>query len=282
MSNIQCYNCNKFGHYSTNCKLPPTRFSFRAGRGRGRGRYRSFGYNRQFQPMTNFQNEFIQSLMEERYKKEEQEREEKMKKEFGELIKGEIDSLKKNLNISESQPEAAVTPTNEVLIEMMKMQTKLLNKMVDNRKGKRERSRKKRKIKPIKIQVESGDEGSNDESDNLDDDESGLDNKHDDDSDYFEEKPTHDELLDVKIPVYVNTETLAKKGEGYKEFVAKIIKKFNYHWGIGQKNSIKDEVLKQLCTERGISLRMNGKMVNKKMKVKLLAQHSVDVALKKM
>jgi len=123
MSNIQCYNCNKFGHYSKNCKLPPTRFSFRAGRGRGRGRYRSFGYNRQFQPMTNFQNEFIQSLMEERYKKEEQEREEKMKKEFGELIKGEIDSLKKNLNISESQPEAAVTPTNEVLIEMMKMQT---------------------------------------------------------------------------------------------------------------------------------------------------------------
>lgn len=282
LGDIKCFNCNRFGHYANECKQKRSpRFPF------GRGRNRNLGYARSsaggFQDYDE-RNEFIQMLMEKEKKKTLEEKEEKLKKQFSEIIKGEIDQLKRNLKVSEPKPEQEKNPTNEVLYEMknmMKTQTLILNKLIKNQEFERKTSRKKRRTKKRGESESDVDEEENREE--MDEEDPVLSEKHDDDSDYYDEKPTHDELLNINIPVYVTKATLEEKGEAYNAFVDKIIRKLNYHWGIGFKNSVKDEKLKELCVDRGISLRLNnGKTANKKMKVKLLAIHAVNQAIQKL
>ena len=282
LGDIKCFNCNRVGHYANECRQKRSpRFPL------GRGRNRNFGYARSvaggFHDYDE-RNEFIQMLMEKEKKKTLEEKEEKLKKQFSEIIKGEIDQLRKNLKGPEPNPEQD-NPTNEVLFEMknmMKTQTMILNKLIKNQElEKRKMSRKKRRTRK---QVESESDVDGEENrEEMDEEDPVLSEKHDDDSDYYDEKPTHDELLNINIPVYVTKAILEEKGEAYNAFVDKIIRKFNYHWGIVFGNSVKDEKLKELCAERGISLRLsNGKTANKKMKVKLLAIHAVNQAIQKL
>jgi flagellar hook-basal body complex protein FliE len=141
LGDIKCFNCNRFGHYANECKQKRSpRFPF------GRGRNRNLGYARSsaggFQDYDE-RNEFIQMLMEKEKKKTLEEKEEKLKKQFSEIIKGEIDQLKRNLKVSEPKPEQEKNPTNEVLYEMknmMKTQTLILNKLIKNRSLKEKRA----------------------------------------------------------------------------------------------------------------------------------------------